>query len=145
MLFFPFFLRMQLVVVLTLLISQPLMASNIFRHFRHKKKFLVSTAFSLLYDTPAPKIQNHMKTEEVILVPRPPLKGTYTPPSMKVPFPQNQCKSSLSKFTTKSIKTCTSQYNKKMINNLSDHKLTEDESSVFTKGLPSVPTPHQNP
>ena len=81
-----------------------------------------------------------MKTEEVTLEPTPQLKRIYTPPSIKVLFPQNQCKSSFRKFTTKSIKTYTSPYNKNMIHNLSDHTLIEDEFSVLTKGLPFVPT-----
>ena len=39
------------------------------------------------------KMQNHMKTEEIItLEPTPPLKRIYTPPSIKVLFPLNQCK-----------------------------------------------------
>ena len=40
-----------------------------------------------------------------------------------------------------SIKTYTSQYNKNIIHNLSDHILTEDKLSVLTKGLFFVPTP----
>ena len=63
---------------------------------------------------------------------------------MKVLFPQNQRKSSFRKFTTKFIKIYTSQYNKNMIHNLSNHTLTEDEFSVLTKGLSLVPTPYQN-
>ena len=82
-----------------------------------------------------------MKTEEVTFEPTPPLKHIYTPPSIKVLFSQNQCKSSFRKFTTKSIKTYTSQYNENMIHNLSDHTLTEYEFSVLTKGLSFVPTP----
>ena len=53
--FFVFVLRCRLVAVLTLLISQPPMASTIFRHFRHNKKHLVSTPFTLSYYTPSPK------------------------------------------------------------------------------------------
>ena len=45
------------------------------------------------------------------------------------------------KFTTKSIKIYTSQYNKNMIHNLANHTLTENEFSVFTKGLSFVPPP----
>ena len=59
------------------------------------------------------KMQNHMKTEEIItLEPTPPLKRIYTPPSIKVLFPLNQCKSSFRKFTANSINAYTSQYNK---------------------------------
>ena len=87
------------------------------------------------------KMQNYMKTEEVTLEPRLPLKRIYTPPSIKVLFPLNQCKSSFRKFTTNSIKTYTSQYNKNMKHNLFDHTLTEEEFSVLTKGLSFVPTP----
>ena len=82
-----------------------------------------------------------MKTEEVTLEPTPPLKRIYTPPSIKVLFALNHCKSSFRKFTTNSIKTNTSQYNKNIIHNLSDHKLTEDEFSVLIKVLSFVPTP----
>ena len=84
------------------------------------------------------------KTEEITLSPTPQLKSIYTPPLIKVLFPPNQYKSSFHKFTTKSIETYTSQYNKNMIHNLSNHTLTEDEFSVLTKGLSLVPTPHQN-
>ena len=86
-------------------------------------------------------MQNHLKMEEVTLEPTPPLKRIYTPPSIKVLFPLNQCKSSFRKFKTNSIKTYTFQYNKNMIHNLSDHKLTDQEFSVLTKGLSFVPTP----
>ena len=82
-----------------------------------------------------------MNTEEIILEPTPPLKRIYTPPSIKVLFPLNQYKSSFRKFTANSIKAYTSQYNKNIIHNLSDHILTEDELSVLTKGLSFVPTP----
>ena len=51
------------------------------------------------------KIQNHMKTEEGTLESTPPLKPIYTPPSIKVIFPLNQCKSSFRKFTANFIKT----------------------------------------
>ena len=79
-------------------------------------------------------MQNQIQTEEVTLEPTPPLKRICTPPSIKVLFSINQYKSSFRKFTTKSIKTYTSQYNKNMIHNLSDHTLTEDEFSVLIKG-----------
>ena len=82
-----------------------------------------------------------MNTEEVTLEPTPPLKRIYTPPSIKLVFPINQCKSSFRRFTANSIKTYTSQYNKNRIHNLSDHILAEDELSVLTKGLSFVPTP----
>ena len=85
--------------------------------------------------------QNHMNTEEVTLEPTPPLKRIYTPPSIKVLFPLNQCKSSFRKFAANSIKAYTSQYNKNIIHNFSDHILTEDELSVLTKGLSFVPIP----
>ena len=49
------FMRSRLVAGLTLLTSQPLMASAIFTHFRYKKKHLVSTTFTLLYYRPEPK------------------------------------------------------------------------------------------
>ena len=81
-----------------------------------------------------------MNSEEITLEPTPPLKCIYAPPSRKVLFPLNQCKSSFRKFTTNSIKAYTSQYNKNIIHNLSDHILTEDELSVLTKGLSFVPT-----
>ena len=136
------FLRSRLVAILTLPISQPPMSSTIFRHFQHKKKHLVSTTFTLPYYTPAlKKTQNHTKAEEVILEPTPPLKCIHKPPSIKVPFPQNQGKSSSCKFTTKSIKTYTSQYNKNMIHNLSDHTLIDYKFSVLTKGLSLFPSP----
>ena len=85
--------------------------------------------------------QNHMNSEEITLEPTLPLKRIYTPPSIKVPFPLNQCKSSFRKFTSNSIKAYTSQYNKNIIHNLSDRILTEDELSVLIKGLSFVPTP----
>ena len=87
------------------------------------------------------QMQNQMKTEEVTLQPTATLKRIYTPLSVKVLFPLNQCKSSFHKFTSNFIKTCTSQCNKNMIHNLSDHTLTDDEFSVLTKGLSFVPTP----
>ena len=43
------------VVVSTPRISQPVMPSIIFRHFRYKKKCLVFTTFNLHYCTPVPK------------------------------------------------------------------------------------------
>ena len=86
-------------------------------------------------------MQNYMKSKEVTFKPTPPLKRTYTLPSIIVLFPQHQCKSSFRKFTTKSIKTYTTQYNKNMIHNLSNNTLTEDGSSALTKGLSFVPTP----
>ena len=70
-----------------------------------------------------------MNSEEITLEPTLPLKRIYTPPSIKVLFPLNQCKSSFRKFTANSIKAYTSQYNKNIIHNLSDHILTEDELS----------------
>ena len=82
-----------------------------------------------------------MNTEEIILEPTPPLKRIYAPPSIKVLFPVNQCKSSFCKFTTNSIKAYTSQYKKNIIRNFSDRILTEDELLVLTKGLSCVPTP----
>ena len=92
-------------------------------------------------------MQNYMKTEEVTLdpiriyTPHIHIKRIYTPPSIKVLFPLNQCKSSFRKFTTNSIKTYTSQYNKNMKHNLFNHTFTEEEFSVLTKGLSFVPTP----
>ena len=71
-------------------------------------------------------MQNQMKIEEVTLEPTSPLKRVYTSPSIKNLFPQNQYESSFHKFTTKSIKTYTFQYNKNLIHNLPDHTLTED-------------------
>ena len=82
-----------------------------------------------------------MNSEEINLEPTLPLKRMYTPPSIKVLFPLNQCKSSFRKFTSNSIKAYTSQYNKNIMHNLSVHILTEDELSVLTKGLSFVPTP----
>ena len=82
-----------------------------------------------------------MNTEEVILELTPSLKCIYTPPSIKVLFPLNQCKSSFRKFTANSIKPYTSQYNKNIIHNFSDRILTEDKLSVLTKGRSFVPTP----
>ena len=78
------------------------------------------------------------KTEEITLSPTPQLKRIYTPPLIKVLFPPNQCKSSFHKFTTKSIETYTSQYNKNMIHN---HTLTEDEFLVLNKDLSFVSSP----
>ena len=87
-------------------------------------------------------MQSHMKTEEVTLEPTPPLKRIYTPPSIKVLFPLNQCKSSVHKFTTNSIKTYTSQYKKNMIHNLSDHTLTDKDSQFSPKAYPLLsPSP----
>ena len=80
-----------------------------------------------------------MNTEEIILEPTPPLKRIYTPPSIKILFPVNQCKSSFCKFTTNSIKAYTSQYKKNIIRNFSDRILTEDELLVLTKGFPVFP------
>ena len=48
------------------------------------------------------EMQSQMKTEEVTLEPISPLKRTYTPPSIEVLFPLNQCKSSFRKFMTNS-------------------------------------------
>ena len=76
-------------------------------------------------------MQNHINSEEITLEPTLPLKRIYTPPSIKVLFPLNQCKSSFRKFTANSIKAYTSQYNKNIIHNLSDHILTEDEFSAL--------------
>ena len=84
---------------------------------------------------------NHINTEEITLKSTPPLKRISTPPSVKLLFPLNQCKSLFPKFTANSIKTYTSQYNKSIIHNLSDPILTEDELSVLTKGLSFVATP----
>ena len=84
---------------------------------------------------------NHTEAEEASLEHIPPLTRIYTRPSIKTLFPQHQCKSSCRKFTTKSIKTYTSKYNKNMIHKLSDHTLTDDEFSVLTKGLSFVPIP----
>ena len=63
---------------------------------------------------------------------------------VKVLFPQNQCKFSFCKFTTKSITTYISQCNKNMIHNVSDHTLTEGEFSVLTKCLSFVSTTTKN-
>ena len=82
-----------------------------------------------------------MNSEEITLEPRLPLKRIYTPQSIKVLFPLIQCKPSFRKFMSNSIKAYTSQCNKNVIHNLSDHILTEDELSVLTKGLLFVPTP----
>ena len=96
----------------------------------------------LPYHTPTHrKMQNHTMAEEATVEPTPPLKRIYTLPSIKVLFPLNQCKSLFRKFKTNSIKTYTSQYNKNMIHNLSNHKLTDHEFSVLIKGLFFVPTP----
>ena len=70
-----------------------------------------------------------------------PLRHLYTAPSVKILFQQKQCKSSFRKFTVKSIKTYTFQYNKNMIHKISDHALTENEFSLLTKGLSFSPTP----
>ena len=86
---------------------------------------------------------NHTEAEEATLEHTPPLTRIYTPPSIKTLFPQPQCKSSFRKFTTKSIKTYTSKYNRNTIHNLSDHTLTDDEFSVLSKGLSFVPTPRR--
>ena len=82
-----------------------------------------------------------MNTEEVTLEPTPPFKRIYTPPSINVLFPLNQCKSSFCKFTVNSIKVYTSQYNKNIIHSFSDNILTEDELSFLTKDLSFLPTP----
>ena len=90
------------------------------------------------------KMQYHVKREEATLEPTTPLKRIYTPPSIKVLFPLNQYKYSFRKFRTNCIKTYTSQYNKNMIHNLSNHSLTDDEFSVFIRGLSFVATPTKN-
>ena len=69
------------------------------------------------------------------------MKHTYTPPSIRVIFRQNQCKSSLRNFTTKSIKSYSYHCRNNMIYNLSDYTLAQDEFSVSTKGLSPVPIP----
>ena len=76
-----------------------------------------------------------MNTEEIILEPTPPLKRIYTPPSIKVLFPLNQCKSSFRKFTANSIKTYTSQYNKNITHSLSDHILAAQYNKNITHSL----------
>ena len=80
-----------------------------------------------------------MNSGEINLEPTPLLKRIYTPPSVKVLFPLNQCKSSFPKFTANSIKAYTSQYNKNITHNLPDHILTEEELSVLTKAYPLFP------
>ena len=82
-----------------------------------------------------------MNSGEINLEPTPLLKRIYTPPSVKVLFPLNQCKSSFPKFTANSIKAYTSQYNKNITHNLPDYILTVEELSVLTKGLSFVPSP----
>ena len=83
---------------------------------------------------------NHTEAEEATLEHTPPLTSIYTPPSIKTLFQQHQCKSSFRKFTTKSIKTYTSKYNRNTIHNLSDHTITDEEFSFLRKGLSFVPT-----
>ena len=78
-----------------------------------------------------------MKTEEGNQEPTPSLKLIYPPPSIKVLFPLNQCKSSFCKFTAYSIKTYTSQCNKNIIHNFSDHFTCTEEDLI------SVTTPHK--
>ena len=80
-----------------------------------------------------------MNTEEIILEPTPPLKRIYTPPSIKVLFPLNQYKYSFCKFTANSIKAYTSQYNKNIIHNFSDHILTEMNYKFSPKAYPVFP------
>ena len=62
-----------------------------------------------------------MKALEAKIKRTPQLKHKYLPASIKVLFPQNQYESWFRKFSTKSIKTYTSQYNKNMTHDLSDH------------------------
>ena len=84
-------------------------------------------------------MQNHIKKEEVTLEPTPLLKHTYTTIN-KSTLSQKQCKFSFQKFMIKAIKTYTSQYNKNMVHNLSDHT-TKNEFSVLSKGLFLVRNP----
>ena len=137
-----FFLRNKLVVVLILTprISQPLMASTIFKHFRHKKIHLASTTFTLPYYTTTPTNAESHENRRSNPWDYTPTKTHIHTIMNKSLFPENQCKSSFHKFTTKSIKTYPSQYNKSMIHNLSNDTLTEDEFSVLTRSLSFVPT-----
>ena len=59
----------------------------------------------------------------------------------KSPGPTKLIQILIPKIHNQFIKTYTSQYNKNMIHSLSYNTLTEDELSVFTKGLSSVTTP----
>ena len=86
-------------------------------------------------------MQNHIGREEATLEPTPPVKRMYRPPSIRVLFLQNQCKSSFRRLTGTTIKTYTFQYNNNMIHNFSKHTLTDAEFSVLTKDFSFVPTP----
>ena len=86
------------------------------------------------------KMLSHTVMEEVTTESTAPLNHICAPPSIKVLFPPNQWKSSFHKFKIDSIKTYTSQHNKNMVHNFYDHTLTEDESSVLSKGFSFVPT-----
>ena len=108
-----------------------------------------NTRKDIWYPQPSPypatdwqqNMQNHIKRKKVSIEHTPPIKHTYTPPSIKVLFGQNQCKSSLRKFATKYIKTYSYHCKNNMIYNLSDYTLAEDEFSVLTKGLSFIPIP----
>ena len=106
-----------------------------------RKKHLASTAFTLSCNVLALKMQNSHENRKNNPCACTPTKTYIQPVSIKVLFPQNQCKSLFRKFTTKSMKIYTSQYNKNMIHNVSNHTLTEDELSVLPKGLFFVLTP----
>ena len=109
-------------IVLTPLISQFLMASTIFRHFWHKKKHLVFTTFTLTLCPPAPKTAElHEKRRSNPWAYTSTKTHIYTPIN-KILFPTKPMQ--IRKFKSKSIKTCTSQSNKNMIHNLSNHTLT---------------------
>ena len=87
-------------------------------------------------------MQNHIGREGATLEPPPPVQRIYTPPSVKILFSQNQCKSSIRKFSAAAIKTYTSQYNKNAIHNpFKPLTLIGEEFSDLTKSLSFVPCP----
>ena len=139
--FFLFFLRSKLVVVLTPLTSQPFMACTIFRQFRHRKKYLVSTTFTLPYCTPSRKMQSHMKTKEVTLEPTHPLKRIYTPPSIKSTSHKTNANLHSANSRPNPLNHIPPSTTKNMTHKLSDPTLTDDEFAALTKGLSFVPTP----
>ena len=122
------------------------MTSGIFRNYQHKRrntydKENIHPNQQYTGTNIKSKMQNHVNTEGANLDHPPPLRYIFTLLSMKVLFPQNQCKSSFRKYTSATIKTYTSRYNKTIFHNLFDHILTDKKFSVLNKGLSFVPNP----
>ena len=84
-------------------------------------------------------MQNDIKREGVTLEPTPPSTRICTTIN-KRPLPTKPMQILIPKIYDQ-IHQSTSQYNKNIINYLSDYTLTEDEFSVLTKDLSFVSTP----